>query len=144
MRNHDALDAVQARRDQIARELEELQSEDAQLAIAEQALARLYGDTSSSSARARAYPAPTQFPQTQREVVLQTLRDTPTPWVQSRDIVESAKLRWGIEVPEKSLRPLLSVMKSQGEIVRRRRLIALPERAAEPQRAPSARRVSAE
>jgi hypothetical protein len=131
MRNVDALEVVQARRDEIARELDSLRHEDQQLEIAEQALRKLAVRPAPLNAARilSTAPAAHREPRSQREVVLQVLREAKEPWMRSGEIVDQAHTRWSIRVPEKSLRPLLSVMKREGAIVRRGRLIAATDRA---------------
>lgn len=134
MRNKDALNAVQNRREEIRRELEQLRHEDTQLEIAERALSQLgsrVGRNEALSARERPAPTSGRAPTSQREVVLQVLLESHDVWLRSGDIVDIARRRWGIKVPEKSLRPLLSIMKGQGLIMRNGRLIAATQRANE-------------
>jgi hypothetical protein len=130
MRNKDALNAVQGRREEIRRELEQLRHEDTQLEIAERALSQLAarGGRTESPARERPVSTSGRAPTSQREVVLQVLLESHEVWLRSGDIVDIARKRWGIKVPEKSLRPLLSIMKGQGLIVRNGRLIAASQR----------------
>lgn len=122
----DALVSIRARRAEIALAISLLQSEDDELATTEAVLQRFNGagPTKSMTASRRA-----QRPRSQREYVLDVLASSDSPWLRSRDIARLAKGRWGVVIPEPSLRPLLSVMKQQKIIVRNGRLVALRERA---------------
>jgi hypothetical protein len=129
------IDAVRDRRLQIAQEIETLRDEDEQLAIAELALQRLLGRRD-GSALAERTPGQAKrqpgreigAPRSQREAVVEILRLSPEPWIKSGDLVDYARRLWGMDLPEKSLRPLLSVMKREGAILRQRRLIASTQR----------------
>lgn len=122
------LAAIAARRLEIQNEFERLKAEDIELARTEAVLSRF-------STPRRASPNPPRpshsHPKSHREIVIAALGSSPTPWVRATDIVGVAKTRWGIAIAEKSLRPLLTVMKREGAIARDGRWVALPERARE-------------
>lgn len=119
---------IQARRDTIAREIECLRLEDEELAIAEQVMERL-GGTEPRARQPFATPQAANAPRSQREFVLDALEISPEPWLKAKEIIAIARKRWSVVIPEKSLRPLLTVMKNQRLIERRGRLIALRRRA---------------
>lgn len=135
---NDPSTTLRARRIEIARAIEALRAEDEELAIAEQVLGRLADGAPSprhaqaplaiAAPRARTADGP---PQSQRELVLDALAASPAAWLRTRDIIMVAKKRWGVTIPEKSLRPLLSVLKNARQIVRQGRVVALPERVSE-------------
>jgi hypothetical protein len=126
----DALNLVHARRLEISRRIAELQAEDKELATTETVLSRLH-----EGAQTKAKPAATKKaaanarPTSQRECVLSVLESCEPAWISGNDIVAAARQRWGFEVPQRSLRPLLTLMKRERQIVRNGRLIALPGRA---------------
>lgn len=119
---------IQARRDEIARDIERLRLEDEELAIAEQVLERLGG---AEPRPRRAVPAPqaANAPRSQRELVLDALEASAEPWLKAKEIIALVRKRWSVAIPEKSLRPLLTMMKNQRLIERRGRLLALRHRA---------------
>lgn len=119
---------IQARRDTIAREMERLRFEDEELAIAEQVMERLAG-AEPKPRRPLATPQAANAPRSQREFVLDVLETSPEPWLKAKEIIALARTRWSVVIPEKSLRPLLTVMKNQRLIERRGRLVALRRRA---------------
>lgn len=122
----NALATIRARREEIACAIAALHSEDDELAITEAVLMRFNGGVQAATKPlARRGPRP----RTQREFVLEALASSETPWLRSSEIARLVKRRWGVIVPEPSLRPLLSVMKQQKIIVRNGRLVALRERA---------------
>lgn len=123
----DALASIRARREEIARAVALLQSEDEELAITEEVLQRFTGGGAGGAKRAPLRRSPR--PRTQRELVLDVLASSESAWLRSHEIAKLAKGRWGAVIPEPSLRPLLSVMKQQKIIVRNGRLVALRERA---------------
>jgi hypothetical protein len=140
-----SLDAIVERRALIAREIEQLRAEDEELAVAEQVLERLDLPTGLDRRRADAPPKgngrpnsngrrAAKMPKTQREFVLDALGASPTALLRTRDIVALAESRWGVDIPEKSLRPLLTVMKNERRIERSGRVVALRERAHEGRR----------
>ncbi len=121
----DPLSVLRARRAEIAREIELLRGEDADLATAETVLARFSGE--------RAHPpaAPLrkgERPTSQREFVIAVLSESDPAWLQTGEIIAEVKKRWTHKIPAPSLRPLLSGMKREGVIARRGRLIALATR----------------
>lgn len=128
-RMNDALTAIQARRVEIARALEALGAEDRELATTEDVLARL-GAGSARPARVVALDAKNQQrPKSQREFVLDALARSPEPWLRAKDIIALVHARWDEDIPELSLRPLLSTLKHSRHIVREGRFVALKERA---------------
>jgi hypothetical protein len=126
----DTLATIQARRAEIARAISLLQTEDQELATAEAVLQR-FSRAAKPGSTVGLPPNPRSRPRNQREFVLDVLASSEPVWLRSSDIVRLAKLRWGVDLPEPSLRPLLSVMKQQRLIVRKGRLVALSERAPE-------------
>lgn len=130
---NDPSTTLRTRRVEIARMIEALRAEDEELAIAEEVLGRLadgeprprHAPHAIATPRARAADDP---PKSQRELVLDALAASPTAWLRTRDIITVANKRWGVAIPEKSLRPLLSVLKNARQIVRQGRVVALPER----------------
>lgn len=127
----DPLAILRVRRAEIARQIELLRGEDADLATAEAVLSRYAG----GDGRARQAPAPgrrkgqERRPQSQREFVIAVLSACEPAWLQANEILEEIPRRWGHEISAKSLRPLLSAMKREGVIARRGRLVALAQRA---------------
>ncbi|MEZ5960632.1 MAG: hypothetical protein R3C30_09440 [Hyphomonadaceae bacterium] len=119
---------IQARRDEIAREIERLRLEDEELAIAEQVLERLSG-AEPRPRRPQPTPQAANAPRSQREFVLDALETSPEPWLKAKEIIAMARKRWAVVIPEKSLRPLLTMMKNQRLIERRGRLVAIRHRA---------------
>lgn len=126
----DTLVTIRARRAEIARAISLLQTEDRELATAEAVLQR-FSSAASPGATVGVPPDRRSRPRNQREFVLDVLASSEPVWLRSSEIVRLAKLRWGVDLPEPSLRPLLSVMKQQRLIVRKGRLVALSERALE-------------
>lgn len=131
---NDPIDALRARRLEIADAIEALRNEDEELAITEQVLGRLTArPASADSLRGHvslesASPSGAT-PQSQREMVLDALAAAPNPWMRTDEIIALAKGRWGVVMPARSLRPLLTVMKKARQIVRRGRTVALRQRA---------------
>jgi hypothetical protein len=137
---NDAMSALRARREEIARAIEKLKNEDQELATAEAVLSRL----GSNGARQGGMPATSGAgrgmssvraaqqvrgaPRSQRSLVIQTLASCDPPWLKSGEIVEQVKERYGVKIPERSLRPLLSAMKRERIIARSGRQVALSER----------------
>jgi hypothetical protein len=62
---------------------------------------------------------------------LQALETSQKAWVSAAEIIDLVRAQWGIVIPERSLRPLLSNMKGEGEIVRAGRVVALYSRGRE-------------
>jgi len=146
------IELVRARRARIAREIELLRAEEAELALAEAALERLARSIGVEPPRSedldqleKGLTALHQAsvaeigrepksdsgwvrPATQRDYILKVLEEASPPWVHSRDIQAVARERWGVVLPIQSLRPLLTSMKTKGVIVRKGRLIALRRR----------------
>lgn len=125
------MSALRARREEIARAMEKLKAEDQELASAEAVLVRLTGAPSgkrSQSAPALAAAQVRGAPRSQRSLVIKLLSSCDPPWLGSGDIVKQVKERWGVEIPERSLRPLLSAMKRERVIARSGRQVALSER----------------
>ena len=133
----DALNAIRARRAEIARAIEALAIEDQELATTETVLARLTGGKSAPPQRpAKSRDATSEAkaparPQSQRALVLETLARSDDAWLRSKDIISEIYKRWGERVPELSLRPLLTTLKNSRQVVRRGRFVALRERSAE-------------
>ncbi len=119
--------AIRARRAEIARQLAKLQAEDDELALVEQVLRRFSGEQESAP-HASGVRQLLMRPRSQREFVLDALSASDAVWLRSDQIVSLARKRWGVAISERSLRPLLSVMKREGHIVRQGRMLALPER----------------
>jgi hypothetical protein len=132
----DTLASIRARRAEIARTIALLQSEDEELATTESVLQRF---TASSAPDAESDGRQTlrkgPRPRSQREFVLEILASSETPCLRANEIIRQVKARWGVAIPEPSLRPLLSVMKQKKLIVRHGRLVALRERAVNAARA---------
>lgn len=135
----DKLEALRARRADIAREIKLLSDEDSELAVAETVFLRLSGEHAPVKERASHKLEP-DSPGTQREYVLWALNRSPQPWISSGEIIAMVSREWGVTIPERSLRPLLSVMKREGEISRQGRTLASRERARAARGAASDRR----
>lgn len=129
----DVLNALRAKRMEIARSIELLRSQDEQLAQMEETVQRMNSTAvrGVSEERAVFHPTPASRPASQREAVLAVLASSQRAWLRSGEIIAEAQALWGIAIPKLSLRPLLSVMKKDGEIERSGRLIALKKRARE-------------
>jgi hypothetical protein len=134
----DALSIIRARRNEIAAAIADLEDEDKDLGTAELVLARLAGGVSapkppgaSSLKTASAPPSANEAkvrPSSQRGMVMEVLRDSGEAWLASGDLIAEVQKLWGAQVPEMSLRPLLSTMKRERVIVRDGHRIALRER----------------
>lgn len=129
----NAKTALKSRRAEIASAIERLKAEDKELAAAEAVLERLGLSASiSNDARAGASEMRAQSkkgsPPSQRTLVIQLLSSCDPPWLGSGEIVRQVKARYGVEIPERSLRPLLSAMKRERVIARSGRQVALSER----------------
>jgi hypothetical protein len=133
--------AIRARRAEIAQQIARLAAEDEELAIVEQVLRRfdasspghemvVLGGAAKAAGRHRLLT-----PRSQREYVLDALANSDAVWLRSEQIVALARKRWGVAISERSLRPLLSVMKRDGQVVRQGRVLALPERVEEARKA---------
>jgi hypothetical protein len=132
------LTAIRERRAQIAQQVARLQTEDEELAVVEQVLKRFAergeadgGAPTPLQSRSSALRQRMLSPRSQREYVLDALANADAVWLRSDQIVAFARKRWGVAISERSLRPLLSVMKRDGQIVRQGRVLALPERVEE-------------
>jgi hypothetical protein len=129
------LEAVRFRRAQVSDEIRRLKAEDAQLQIAEQVLRRLTPEAfvGATPIAQRAAPRPGSrkptTPRSQRDLVLRVLQDCDDPWLSTREVIDQIKQKWSVAIPEKSLRPLLSLLKRDGDIVRHGRVVALADRA---------------
>lgn len=123
---NDALSALRLKREEIARAVERLKAEDAELANAEAVLSRLSrsGSVESPVETATKKGAPLS----QRSLVIKALASCDPPWVKSGDIVKEVKERYGVQIPELSLRPLLSALKRERIIARSGRQVALTNR----------------
>ena len=124
--------AIRARRLEISEAIARLKAEDDELAVAEHVLVRL-SDVATGPWHSQTGPAETisrsqQVPRSQREFVLDALAHSDAAWLKSGEIVAVTKKRWGVTISERSLRPLLSVMKRDGQIVRQGRVLALRDR----------------
>jgi hypothetical protein len=132
---------IRARRAEISQQLARLKAEDDELAIVEQVLSRFSNAVAGSGGvdggMTTFGPAPVpgsthtrlfQTPRSQREYVLDALATSDEVWLRSNEIITQARKRWGVTISERSLRPLLSVMKRDGQIVRQGRVLALRER----------------
>ena len=126
----DPLITIRTRRAEIARAIELLRTEDDELATTEAVLQRLGGQVA-TVARPGGEAQRWTRPRSQREFVLDVLSNSENAWLRIGEIVKQARARWGVSIPEPSLRPLLSVMKRRNVIVRQGRVVALRERAAE-------------
>ncbi len=133
----DALTTIRRRRAEIAHALEALASEDRDLATTEHVLERLErgGETPARGEVAKlAPPAPRRArgqnlrPRSQREFVIDVLSRAEQPWMRTSEIVQTVQRQWGEEIPELSLRPLLTALKKSRIIVRQGRVVALRER----------------
>lgn len=129
----NAMSVLKARRQEIANTIERLKAEDKELASAEAVVERLAAGAAKTSGaappRARAAKALAKAsPRSQRTLVLQLLSSCDPPWLGSGEIVKEVRSRYGVEIPERSLRPLLSVMKRERLIARAGRQVALSER----------------
>src|SRR5690606_8607358 len=102
--------AIRARRAEIARQLAKLQAEDDELALVEQVLRRFSGEQESAPHASGVHQL-LMRPRSQREFVLDALSASDAVWLRSDQIVSLARKRWGVAISERSLRPLLSVMK---------------------------------
>lgn len=127
---------IRARRAEISQHMARLKAEDEELAIVEQVLSRFSNAAENGVATITPTgPAPFhgvrlfQTPRSQREHVLDALATSDEVWLRSNEIIAQARKRWGVTISERSLRPLLSVMKRDGQIVRQGRVLALRERA---------------
>ena len=125
----DPLAVLRARRAEIAREIELLRGEDADLATAENVLGRYANLSRPGQAPVPAPRRKSERPGSQREFVMDVLLDCDPPWLQTGEILEAVARRWNHKIPAQSLRPLLSGMKREGVIARRGRLVALSSRA---------------
>jgi len=65
----------------------------------------------------------------QRELVLAALKKPGASWMDVRTIISNVKDSHGVSMPPRSISPLLSNLKRAGSIVRKGRLVALPDRA---------------
>jgi len=65
----------------------------------------------------------------QRELVLAALKKPGASWMDVRTIISHVKDSHGVSMPPRSISPLLSNLKRAGSIVRKGRLVALPDRA---------------
>src|SRR5262245_3308074 len=143
------LSSVRARRAAIARQLNDLQAEDAELSAVEGVLVRLSGGRASAVA---AWPKQTARKAgrrtsarrgaaaakggkgrgrraeagSQRELVLGALKKPGAGWMNIQQIIASVKTAHGISIPPRSLSPLLSNLKKSGAIVRQGRRVAAP------------------
>ncbi|MES1158292.1 MAG: hypothetical protein ABUL42_00190 [Terricaulis silvestris] len=140
--NLEALRAIGIRRSEIRAELERLREEDSDLAIAETVLGKLYGDAADSVvfttdlAVGKAGVAATlprvqsARPRNQRELVIEALRLSKHPWLRTHELAELIAQEFSVDIPMRNLRPLLSVMKQEGDLIRDGRLVGLQERPA--------------
>lgn len=134
---HDPLATLRARRAEIARTIKDLSAEDRELATAELVLQRIASAPGQASRRSpgsarQGENNDRRRPRSQREYVIETLATSSKAWLRTNEIVTLVKKRWGEEIPELSLRPLLTQLKKSGAIVRTGRVVALEERASEP------------
>jgi hypothetical protein len=130
---NDAMSALKARRDEISRAMAKLKVEDLELATAQAVLERFGADASVERGERTPpwtldVPRVKGAPRSQRSLVIELLSACEPPWVRSGDIVEQVKQSFGADIPERSLRPLLSVLKRERVIVRSGRHVALTER----------------
>jgi hypothetical protein len=119
----NAMSAVRTRRQEIGRTIQRLKAEDRDLATAEEVLTRF------EAGRGGLASEPVDNSSlSQRALVIKLLSTSDSEWLRSGDILLQIKERYGVDIPERSVRPLLSVMKGAGVIVRRGRLVALADR----------------
>lgn len=153
------IDTIRARRAFIARQLDDLQNEDAELANVEEILTRLAkggslkeraaagvkrrgrppgraavkaatkGRAKTNGSAKKAGRGRRADAGSQRELVLQALKKGSPAWMNVRQIIATVKDAHGVTIPPRSLSPLLSNLKNSGAIVRNGRLVAAPERA---------------
>ncbi len=142
------LRTIRMRRLSIARMLETLQAEDAELAHVEEVLARLASGSSGSQETGRSAKTAgvgkrgrvngnakrgpgrkSNGAMSQRELILAALQASSEPWMKVQQIISAVKARHGVAMPARSISPLLSNMKKTKQIVRKGRLVALPARA---------------
>lgn len=127
----DHFAVIRARRAEIAHAIELLKAEDEDLATTELVLRRLGTETAAGDVelnKERTKPGGAK-PTSQRQFVLTALAVSPAAWLRTPEIVSLVSARWGVQLPEASLRPLLSVLKREKLILRRGRFVALRERA---------------
>ena len=147
------LSSIKSRRAFIARQLDQLQSEDEELATVEEILARLAKAPRSTPGKRRGRP-PAQKAAgkvkvkakakakngagrgkrngsglSQRELVLAALKKPGAGWMDVRQIIAWVKENHGVTMPPRSISPLLSNLKKTGAIVRNGRRVSLPVRA---------------
>jgi len=142
--NAPVLQAIEDRRAEIAAQLAALKNEDNELAIAESALKRLLVRgpvgppaqrtlrtiAQKTATRGKRGRAPKFGDKSQRELVVDALQRAKTPWLDTATIIQTVHATDGIELPKKTLSPLLSVMKREGVILRQGRSVALKQRIA--------------
>lgn len=122
---------IAARRKSIKDQIAELNQEDAELATASRALARLeaMSDSGSDPAPPVRQDSPLAArPSTTREMIAFYLSRTPELWRTANDIRDNVSDMKGADVPMSSISPTLSDMKNAGVIVRSGMRVALSER----------------
>lgn len=114
-------------RDEVAR----LEADLLDLETAEAVLVRIGQSPSAGEKIAGESPSRANSrPKSQRQFVIEALQQCEPIWVRSGTIVELIQQKWGVSVPERSLRPLLTSLKREHVIARDGRLIALQSRLA--------------
>jgi hypothetical protein len=138
MEPNQAMNAILSRRKAIREEIARLESEDAELQIAERVIERLgrsidegvasetaassAGDHPSSEARSRRPRPPL------KEMIIEYLTRTPELWRTANDIQFNVSDMKGADVPMSSISPTLSDLKKSGHIVRNGMQVALAVR----------------
>jgi hypothetical protein len=149
------LKSIQSRRQEIIQLVDRLKNQEAELANAEAVLQRLaktniWQATKASSTKAfargaapkKSARAETPKPRTtkraaagrrdgssQKDLVLAALKGAQSAWLTTGELVTAIKRAHKVELPKKSLSPLLTVLKRSGAIVRDGRRVAAASRA---------------
>ena len=131
--SNPSLSDDRARRAKIAEQISALQAEDKGLAYAQDVLESLAEGDGGFHIHVKPRPRPLVVvyptpPRGQAHKVLEVMRDSPKVWWKSADLAEAYKERFGAEIVQASLHPLLSKLKNDGIIVRVGRNVALPEK----------------
>lgn len=135
------LELLERRRLEIKRQMSVLRAEDEELAIAERVLRRIHDGAGSQrgggpgSLKKAANDRANGVPRSQREYVLVALERSERPWITTRDLLALVEQEWGVSLPAMSVRPLLTVLRDEGAIVRDNRLVALARRVRSSKRA---------
>lgn len=109
-----------------------LEAEERELAIAEKVLRRMEGGAEAPHKReamsTKAVANDGGAQKSQRAYLLEGLEAAETPWVTSGELLSLIQERWGARLPATSVRPLLTLLRNEGLIVRDNRRIALAKR----------------